>query len=67
MKAQYLSVRAFAEMLAVDDKTIRREITRGRLRAVRAAGCVRISREEINRYLRKCRIVAGHQHEGPCA
>ena len=42
----------------VSPSTIKREIRCGRLIATRIRGCVRISREDLEDYKRKCRSVA---------
>lgn len=55
MSSQFYTVRTFAQLLGVDEKTVRREITRGRLPAVHIGRAIRIEPAEAQKYLRKCR------------
>lgn len=45
-----------AGYLGVSDKTVRREISDGRLTACRVRGCIRITGKEIIRYQDRARV-----------
>lgn len=51
--AMAVSIREAAELLRVNHKTIRREIGRGTLKALRIGRVYRIRMEEIQAYLRR--------------
>lgn len=51
MSAAYLTVRETADLLGVDHKTVRREIERGRLPALRVGRVLRINRAELDERL----------------
>lgn len=46
-----LTIAAVAEFCAVHDRTVRRWVAQGRLRAVKAGGLVRVPRDELARFL----------------
>lgn len=57
MSDQYLrSIKQTASWCGCSDRTIRRLIERGQLRATKVAGCVRIADEDIEQYLAENRV-----------
>lgn len=46
-----MDVKKAAELLGVDERTIRREISRGALRCARVGKCVRISKRALLEYV----------------
>ena len=49
----YYTVNEVAELLRVAHGTVRREITRGRLETCRVGRAIRVSEEQLERYLSK--------------
>lgn len=51
---QMLSIRRVSQLLACSPSTVRREISRRRLRAVRFRGIVRVSQAALEAYVASC-------------
>jgi excisionase family DNA binding protein len=54
-KEEFYTVEEVAEMLKVHDRTIRREIQRGKLKKVMIGNSLRIRRDDLEEYLEKNR------------
>ena len=50
-----LNVRRIAELLGVDEKTVRREIARGRLACFHVGSRVRVTKQQLVNYVAGCR------------
>lgn len=58
-----LTVRTVAERLTVDDTTVRREIKRGQLEAVRVGSVWRVKHDSLDAYLRARNSLEGEEAE----
>lgn len=54
-KEEFYTVEEVAELLKVHDRTIRREIQRGKLKKVMIGNSLRIRRDDLEEYLEKNR------------
>lgn len=54
-KEEFYTVEEIAELLKVHDRTIRREIQRGKLKKVMIGNSLRIRRDDLEEYLEKNR------------